>query len=382
MNEIRSSGSQNRKLLEKEVESKRKNLESYRKLIAPRKDECISVLEAKKSKKEAEMRNCYRLQYWAKSNISSEILQLQARIDELKLLERRERELDELEQQLLDIPGQGWGGYPGILDEKVVVEYREKFRTLSVPLTPEVPFINIIMIGETGAGKSSFLRTFTTALTNNTDIKDIYRVAPQKGSVTKQIHLQPMYMNDGDMQLPCRFYDMPGIDNKKTIRKEDFEKILDGKIKLAFNQDSSPADEIHCILYVINSKTNLINMPESLKIMTEILQKKNHEDGVRQYVVVTSIDLLDVPNDDMKNAYKYPNVRKYCNRVSEVFGVDLLHVIPVSNYFEEVTPNDAKNAMSLFNLWRVFKSGKEYIERRWHKKETRFIDKNWICTDA
>lgn len=59
--------------------------------------------------------------------------------------------------------------------------------------------------------------------------------------------------------------------------------------------------------------------------------------------------------------------------MSEAFGVDLFHVIPVSNYFEEVTPNEAKNAMSLFNLWRVFKSGKEYIERRWSKKETRFF---------
>lgn len=93
-------------------------------------------------------------------------------------------------------------------------------------------------------------------------------------------------------------------------------------------------------------------------------------DGVRQFVVVTSIDQLGVPNDDMKHAYKYPCVRARCKLVSKAFGVDLLHVIPVSNYFEEVTPNDAKNAMSLFNLWRVFNSTKEYIERRWNRKET------------
>lgn len=39
----------------------------------------------------------------------------------------------------------------------------------------------------------------------------------------------------------------------------------------------SPANEIHCILYVINAKTNLTSMPESLKVMTEILQSKNEE---------------------------------------------------------------------------------------------------------
>lgn len=94
-------------------------------------------------------------------------------------------------------------------------------------------------------------------------------------------------------------------------------------------------------------------------------------------MVVTSIDTLGVPNDDMRNAYKYPTVHVYCNDVAEAFGVDLLHVIPVSNYFEEVVPNDAKNAMFLFNLWRVFNSTKKYIERRWFKEETIFISKDW-----
>lgn len=102
-------------------------------------------------------------------------------------------------------------------------------------------------------------------------------------------------------------------------------------------------------------------------------------DGVRQFVVVTSIDKLGVPNSDMKNAYRYPRVYEYCKKVSEAFGVDLLHVIPVSNYFDEVVPNDAKNAMSLFNLWRVFISTKEYIERRWLKEETVMISQEWPC---
>lgn len=44
----------------------------------------------------------------------------------------------------------------------------------------------------------------------------------------------------------------------------------------------------------------------------------------------------------MKNAYSYGCVRDYCEKVSVEFGVDLLHVIPVSNYFEEVASNDAK----------------------------------------
>lgn len=72
----------------------------------------------------------------------------------------------------------------------------------------------------------------------------------------------------------------------------------------------------------------------------------------------------------MKNAYKYGCVHNHCKEVSKVFGVDLYHVLPVSNYCVEATSNDAKNAMSLFNFWRVFNSGKCFLERHWNKKET------------
>lgn len=375
-----------RKSLERELESKRKSFESYKLYINPKPNEDISVLEAKKSDKEEELKTYYWFSS-AKGSLSTEISQLQKRIKDLKLLEERERELEKLEQELYDTPGEGWGGYPGTLDNKIVQEFRANFLTLSVPLTPEVPFINIIMIGETGSGKSSFLRTFTSALMSNTDIKDNYRVGPKEGrepSVTKRIHLEPI-IGDKGQQLPCRFYDVPGIEQKKTLTDEelrDLQDIIDGKMILdvdvqseSDNQDASSLVEAHCILYVIHSKTDLITKPPSLEAMTRIKSSRNEEDGIRQFVVITAIDQLGVPNDDMKNAYSYRCVRDYCEKVSVEFGVDLLHVIPVSNYFEEVASNDAKNAMSLFNLWRVFKSGKEYIERRWNRKETRFFKK-------
>uniref|UniRef100_A0A8W8P034 Septin-type G domain-containing protein n=1 Tax=Magallana gigas TaxID=29159 RepID=A0A8W8P034_MAGGI len=330
---------------------------------------------------------------WAKSNLLDDISNLQCRIDELKPLQEHKRKLDELEQQLRDISEHGWGKYPGSLDDKIVVEYLNKFTTLPLPLTPKIPFINIIMIGVTGSGKSSFLRTFATALTNSDYIKDIYRACPIKNrekSATKKIHYEPIYMGDKGPKVPCRFFDMPGIDEEEAIKKNKLEKLLIGEITCTLNdeinretdmeiQTPNPANVVHCILYVIRASTNLKDLSTSVKSMIEVLKDHNSEDGVRQFVVVTSIDEIGVPNSDMINAYKYPCVRKFCEEVSVVFGVDLLHVIPVSNYFDEVAPNDAKNAMSLFNLWRVFNSTKEYIERRWLKGETIMISKEWSC---
>lgn len=101
------------------------------------------------------------------------------------------------------------------------------------------------------------------------------------------------------------------------------------------------------------------------------MQRITFLDGVKQFVIVTAIDKIGVPNVDMKNAYRYGCVRRHCEKVSEAFDVDLLHVLPVSNYFFEGCSNEAKNAMSLLSLWRIFDSAKEFIERR----ETRKDDK-------
>lgn len=373
----------NRKLLEREVESKRKDVERLMAYIKPDEEECIRVLVEKKTKKEEEINNCYWFQYLAKFIIRNEISSIQWRIRELKSLEKSQIELMELEQQLYEYHGQGWGGYPGSLDDKVVAEYRAKFMTLSYPLTPNVPRMNIIMIGETGAGKSSLLRTFVNALTDSPDIKDIYRVSPLQSneSATQRIHLERIYVGEERHELPCRFYDMPGLDEINTIKKEEIQKILNGELKIHVKmpkdskealerKNPTPKDVVHCILYVIKANANLSEKTQSKKIMKDFIKEHNTEDGVRQFVIVTAIDEIGVPNFDMKKAYSYHCVRTHCKEVSHEFNIDLLHVIPVSNYFEEVVPNDAKNAMSLFNFWRIFKSGKEYIERQWNKQDS------------
>lgn len=69
-------------------------------------------------------------------------------------------------------------------------ELRQNFNSLPPRLAPKVPFMNIIMVGVTGSGKSTFLRTFTTALNNRNTMSDRYRACPIEGreeSATKKV---------------------------------------------------------------------------------------------------------------------------------------------------------------------------------------------------
>lgn len=90
-----------------------------------------------------------------------------------------------------------------------------------------------------------------------------------------------------------------------------------------------------------------------------------------QFAIVTASDEIGVNNYDIENAYKYPCIRPICDNVAKALMLDPNRVIPVSNYFEEMAPTNAKNAMSLFALWKVCSAGRDYIKRNWGEKTVR-----------
>lgn len=274
---------------------------------------------------------------------------------------------------------------PTSFDYQTVDHYLELFKGFLKPVTPKVPFINITMVGEAGAGKSSFLNTVATALEEINFIKDWYRVSPIKGnenSATKKVELQYLMLR-GKEPLRIRFYDIPGIATKNNVGVEELLMFIKGEIKpgtkmveaseMMKNKDSirekpTGEDEIHCILYVVKASSNLsLNMSKSLDKVHKIRQILLDE-KVRQFALVTHIDEIGVPNDNMENASKLQCTTSICQKIGNIFDLDEYHVIPMSSYFSEKSPNTAKNIMALSALWRVCQAGRSYIKEELGKK--------------
>lgn len=48
--------------------------------------------------------------------------------------------------------------------------------------------------------------------------------------------------------------------------------------------------------------------------------------------------------------------------------MEIQSVHPVSNYSDEMIPDDAKNALSLMALWDIVETGKRHINQKAEKK--------------
>ena len=83
--------------------------------------------------------------------------------------------------------------------------------------------------------------------------------------------------------------------------------------------------------------------------------------AVPQYAIITEIDKHLPENGKLENAYTYHSVKYLCEKVRDSLGITLSFIFPVSNYYEELKPNDAKNAMSLMAIWNAVVNGQRYM---------------------
>lgn len=75
-----------------------------------------------------------------------------------------------------------------------------------------------------------------------------------------QIHLEPMYIGDEGQQLPCKFYDVPGIE-KTQLEDEELEKFVKRNI-----DDLQGIIDGKMILDVDVSALNITNIPLKFKL--------------------------------------------------------------------------------------------------------------------
>ncbi|KAK3106183.1 hypothetical protein FSP39_014435 [Pinctada imbricata] len=250
-------------------------------------------------------------------------------------------------------------------------EYVEMYKPLS---EVKVSQAKILLIGQVGAGKSSFFNT----------INSIFRgyVTSQACSGSSEHSLTTHYRmynvrNGGTGRaMNFRLCDTRGLEEDQGLDSHEVCYLLDGNIpdKYMFNPSvpvsadvsgfiSSPKlkDKIHVAAFVIDASTIDV-MSEKVLERMKSLQLRMNQRGIPQVVLLTKVDQICEPlSHDVSSVFRMPVVQDCVDKVSQVMGLPRAHVLPVKNYESEMELDENINILALLTLQQILHFADDYL---------------------
>lgn len=301
--------------------------------------------------------------FFSKNNNSSELLE---RIQEL------EEELRESKNNRVPLP-RPWRdiGYYGF-SEKTKNQLLKKIGAIDPPCDA----INLMVIGRTSSGKSSYINTLTTVLRDIGSISTIQSVYGQNfGSTTKKLFEVTLKRLGGIKKLriyDCRgfhksftFNDLPLVisghikknyefQSSRTIDKDDLE---DAKF---YNTNPTISDKMHGILFVADVEK--LDCEESESENVEMILKVA-DYNLPSSLILTKADTLDLCNAGTLNEiFRSKHAEKKVNTVKEKFGFHDCKIWPIANYVTGTLQDINRDVLALLSLDNILEEAITYIE--------------------
>ncbi|KTF94058.1 hypothetical protein cypCar_00027847 [Cyprinus carpio] len=215
--------------------------------------------------------------------------------------------------------------------KKELKDRLEKF----TPSIPDVTNVKILVAGQIGAGKSSFINSvlsvFQEEIANEALAEDLR--SADSHSFTKRF-------------------------GEKSLTSDDEH----------YNQNPSLSDQAFCLVYVIDGST--VQLAADDKIITEKLRLirqtisdkgKNFYDFYLSYaqhlIVMSKVDeACPLVKNDLKKVYRSKKIKEKMELCSFKVGVPMSNIFPVKNYHNEINTNDHVDVLILKALDQIVRS--------------------------
>ena len=228
-------------------------------------------------------------------------------------------------------------------------------------------YFNVLLIGESRAGKSSFI--------NKTLNKLVSYESSKFESTTLDINSYELYPKEEDNKNTfkkgyggIRFYDTPGLVKTKDL--DSFKKIKNN-LKKVFNK-------IHIIYFFIKSQSNLEQSIDMLKYIKEINQEREKKQ-------INKIPIIFIKNgEDLRKDEENPIIFKELKKILQKYNLMELYdssiirnnkqiEYNVDNFFEKEEYNEGNyekyiegNIIQIYipdgkNISKIFSLTKEYL---------------------
>ncbi|KAL5253299.1 hypothetical protein ACHWQZ_G013173 [Mnemiopsis leidyi] len=248
------------------------------------------------------------------------------------------------------------------------VQYRPEFC--------QIDFINVLLLGPIGSGKSSVFNTFESTFKGH--ITSRARTGDGSSVTTKQFRRYAMQPQRSKEPLNIRICDTPGI-SETNISSTDLVYMLDGHLSdrfsltggglitnrsPGFNSDTSIRDEMHCIALVLDS-TRI--PPKNTPLHSKILELKEQIDArdIPIRVILTKTDLAcKHVESHLSYIYRSCTITDVVELVSTSFSLPRNYIYPLKCYEHEIKPVHNIGILALSAFRQILYAAESGLEDR------------------
>ncbi|XP_078341057.1 interferon-induced protein 44-like [Crassostrea virginica] len=242
---------------------------------------------------------------------------------------------------------------------------------------------NILLIGQIGAGKSSFFNSVSSIFRGKITSKAC--TGSFEHSLTTVFRKYAITEHKSGETLKLRLCDTRGLEEDSSVDPQDIVYILDGHVpdryqfnptsamtpdSLGFIQNPKLGDVIHCVAFVVDGSTVDVMSQKILK-QIKALQTRIIKKSIPQVVFLTKIDkVCPKVDEDVKHVFYSEAVRNTVDKLAEVMGLPRGHILPIKNYENETDLDSDMDLLILKALKQTINFADDYIEEQLEKKNT------------
>lgn len=212
-------------------------------------------------------------------------------------------------------------------------------------------YVNVVLAGHTGSGKSSLFNTLQAADAGKLFMSAV--AGTGTASVTKILQKRFPSMNSAS-RFPVCIWDTMGWGDNLNAFSEKFSLILDGNVarntdlagpfgtrSKGFVMNPSFADRAHVLVLVASA----VDATDAgyLSMLREVkeLAMRGRETTLRVVMIVTHVDEFDpaLKGEGVQNVYASTKLRKLFDSIARGTGVSESRIFPVRCYAKESEPD-------------------------------------------